>query len=193
MHQKDMKERANDCTDHNEMAWIMQGTDWSHYRVKGTKMGDWLNKMEDLADGVEDLYGVQLMWQRGRNKHMFMEELLCPVINNITSEVKVSVNNFYKHKQQTDPDTDYESNSERVECCRVDGRTIPRVWTQPRVRDHKGNGDNMIRLLMWNPENLAQRLDLDGAVSKGKQTRMNSPPLGTQDQYERSGHTRSEQ
>ena len=30
---------------------------------------------------------------------------------------------------------------------------------------------------MWNPENLAQRLDLDNAVSKGKQTRMNSPPL----------------
>lgn len=51
------------------------------------------------------------------------------------------------------------------------------MWTQPKVREHKGNGSNIIRLLMWNPENLAQRLDLDKAVSKGKQTRMNSPPL----------------
>ena len=30
---------------------------------------------------------------------------------------------------------------------------------------------------MWNPENLAQRPDLDGIVSKGKTVRMNSPPL----------------
>ena len=34
-----------------------------------------------------------------------------------------------------------------------------------------------IRLLMWNPENLAQRLDLDDTVSRGKTNRMNSPPL----------------
>ena len=30
---------------------------------------------------------------------------------------------------------------------------------------------------MWNPENLAQRLNLDGATTRGKKNRMNSPPL----------------
>ena len=84
---------------------------------------------------------------------------------------------FYEQKQQAEPYTEYGSDGETVECCRVDGRTIPRVWTQPRVREHTGSGSNMIRLLMWNPENLAQRLDLDKAVSKGRQTRMNSPTL----------------
>ena len=183
-----MKERVIDCTDYNEMIWIMQGTDWSHYRAKDHPISEWLNKMEDLTGKVEDLHGVHLAWQRGRNKHMLMEELLCPVINNITAEVKVSVINFYKHKRQAESDTDYESDDERVECCRVGGRTIPRVWTQPRVRDQERNGDYLIRLLMWNPENLAQRLDLDKAMSKGKQTRMNPPHY---DQCERNGHIKS--
>ena len=118
-----------------------------------------------------------------------MEEVLCPVVNNIIPEVKVSVIDFYKRKQQAEPDTDYESDGERIECCRVDGRTIPRVWTQPRVREQDINSDNIMRLLMWNPENLAQRLDLDKAVSKGKQTRMNPPHC---DQYEKNGHIKSE-
>ena len=30
-HKKDLKERVIDCTDHNEVIWVMQGTDWSHY------------------------------------------------------------------------------------------------------------------------------------------------------------------
>ena len=55
--------------------------------------------MEDLAGGVEDLYGVQLVWQRNRNKHMLVEELLCPITNNITSEVKSSINDFYEHRR----------------------------------------------------------------------------------------------
>ena len=71
------------------MIWIMHGTDWSHYRAKDRSISKWLNKMEDLTDKVEDLFGVHLVWHRGRNKHMLMEELLCPVINTITSEVKV--------------------------------------------------------------------------------------------------------
>ena len=37
---------------------------------------------------------------------------------------------------------------------------------------------------MWNPENLAQRLDLDKAVSKVKQARM--PPH--YNQYEKNWH-----
>ena len=124
------------------------------YRAKDKPVSEWLNKMGDLAEKVNDLYGVHLVWQRGRNKHMLMEELLCPVINTITTEVKVCVIDFYK--RQAESDTDYGSDDERVECCRVDGRTIPRVWTQPRVRNQRTNGDNIMRLLMWNPENLAQ-------------------------------------
>ena len=124
-----------------------------------------------------DLYGVSLLWQRDRNKHMLMEELLCPVINKIAPEIEVCIEDFHEQKQRAEPDIDYESGGETIECCRVDGRTVPRLWTQPRVPEHKGKGSSTIRLLMWNPENLAQRLDLDKAVSKGKQTRMNSPPL----------------
>ena len=61
---------AIDCTDHDEMIWIVQGTYWSHYRAKDRPISKWLNKMEDLTDKVEDLFGVYLVWQRGRNKHM---------------------------------------------------------------------------------------------------------------------------
>ena len=112
---------------------------------------------------------------------MLMEELLCPVINTITSEVKVIVIDFYKYKRQTESDSDYERDHARVERCRVDEHVIPRVRTQPRVRDQGKNIDNIVRLivrlLMWNPESLAQRLDLDKAVSKGKSARMPPPPL----------------
>ena len=179
-HRKDLRDWVIDCTDHNELIWVMQGTDWSHYRGKGlvagkeTPMSKWLDKMEALTGEVEDLYGVSLLWRRDRNKHMLMEELLCPVINKITPEINVCIKEFYKQRQRANPD--YESN-DTVECCRVDGRTVPRLWTQPRVQEHKGKGSSTVRLLMWNPENLAQRLDLDKAVAKGKQTRMNSPPL----------------
>ena len=141
-HQKDLRDRVIDCTDHNELTWVMQGTDWSHYRGKGlvagkeTPMSKWLDKMEKLTGEVEDLYGVSLLWQRDRNKHMLMEELLCLVINKITPEISVCIKEFYKQRQRADPD--YESNDDTVECCRVDGRTVPRLWTQPRVQEHKG-------------------------------------------------------
>jgi hypothetical protein len=118
-HKKDLKERGIDCTDYDEMIWIMQGTDWSHYRAKDRPISKWFNKMEDLTIKVEDLFEVHLVWQRSRNKHMLMEELLCPVINTITSEVKVSVIDFYKYKRQAESDSDYESDGERVECCWV--------------------------------------------------------------------------
>ena len=104
---------------------------------KETPMSKWLDKMEKLTDEVEDLYGVRLLWQRDRNKHTLMEELLCPVINKITPEIKVCIKEFHEQKQRADPDTDYESDGETVECCRVDGRTVPRLWTQPRVPEHK--------------------------------------------------------
>ena len=182
-HKTDLQDRIIDCTNHNELNWVMQGTEWSHYRGKKfgcdkeTQLSSWLNKMEELTDEIEDLYGVQLLWQRDKNKHMSMGELLCPVINNITPEIRVCVEDFYKQKQFVATDMSLTGGDGVVECCVVDGRTIPRVWTQPRVQKNTGSGPSILRFLMWNPENLAQRLDLDKAVSKGKQTRMNSPPL----------------
>jgi hypothetical protein len=53
------------------------------------------------------------------------------------------------------------------------------------VREQGKNIDNIVRLLMWNPENLAQRLDLDKAVPKGKQARTTPPHY---DQYEKNEH-----
>ena len=106
-----------------------------------------------------------------------MEELLCPVISNITPEVKVWITDFYEQKQQAESDTDYESEGETVECCRVGGRTIPRVWTHPRVQEHNGSGSNIIRRFMWNHENLAQRLDLDKVVSKREAGRDELVPI----------------
>ena len=170
-HKKDLKERVIDCTGYDEMIWIMQGSDWSHYRAKDGPISKWLNKMEDLTNKVEDMFELHLIWQRGRNRHMLTDELLCPIINTITSEVKVAVIDFYKYKRQTESDSDYEGDGERVECCWVDGCTTLRVWTPPRVREQGKNIDNIVRLLMWNPENLAQRLDLDKALSKGEQAR----------------------
>ena len=53
--QKDLRDRVIDCTDHNELAWGTQGTDWNHYRGKEflgkeTQTSSWLNNMEEFTD-----------------------------------------------------------------------------------------------------------------------------------------------
>ena len=161
-------ERVIDCTDPERTSWIMQGTDWAHYQVDS-----WMSTMEEMINEIETIYGVQLEWQRQKDsKYMTMEELLCPIMANITPDTRKEARALFEDN------SDYEDDEDNFRCCTVEGRTILRSWIKEAPKPEKAMSDNnTMRLLMWNPENLAQRLDLDNAVSKGKKTRLNSPPL----------------
>ncbi len=163
---QDKHTKILNCTNPNTTPWVMQDTEWVHYRVD-----TWLDKMTQLTEQVENLYGVHLTWQRNAEKHTTIDELLCPVVNTITPNVRESVKQLYT----TEDDNDYDK--EEIQCCQVEGQLILREWAQPRISRLIKQHSEYLRLLMWNPENLAQRLDLDNAVSKGKKVRLNSPPL----------------
>ena len=128
-------------------------------------MKEWVQTMEQLVEEIESLFGVHITWKRQSDKYMTVDELLCPVITTLTTEMRDSLETCFED------DSDYEEHTSN-QCCITENQAIPRAWITK-----KDAGDKKMRLLMWNPENLAQRLDLDNAVSKGKQVRRHSPPL----------------
>ena len=147
---------------------------WNHKPHDGVRK---CLKMEELTNEVQELGGVQLEWQRqGNPKTVTLEEMLCPIIVDLITSQKESSESFEAHRledrtDEGDDDSDY-TDEEASELTSHNDNFAMSVedW-------EKCEGSPKIRLLLWNPENLAQRLDLDGTVSKGKTTRTNSPPL----------------
>ena len=194
---RDRAKQVLDCTDASRMPWLMQDTDWNLYNDKETSA--WVRINEELTEAMEQMYGVILVRSRQsdedrHHKEITLEELLCPVTGNITPDLKKSIVSFEEESRimkleelqervkQGELDSDYSDSEEEdmVSCVVMQGKVYPRTWAFSVEKWEalaKKEEAIKMRILMWNPENLCQRLDLDHAISKGKLKRANSPPL----------------
>ena len=134
---------------------------------------------------------MQLERQRERTqKTVTLEELMCPIKADLITSQKESIEpfevketkrtciqSFEVNKVEDDSDSDYIDDEVTFhgDGSNMQFRHRERIMS---VEDWaKYDAVDKIRLLMWNPENLAQRLNFDSTTTRGKQNRTNSPPL----------------
>ena len=167
----DKGERLINCTTADRVPWIMQDTTWKPAVGMEPQTIQWSEMMEELTDEMQQLGGVQLEWQRqGIPKTVTMEEMLCPITADLTTSQKESSESFEalqveNHVGESD-DSDYTDDETSMVKSHSDNFVMSAEdW---RKHEEKYIDVDKFRLLMWNPENLAQRLDLDGTVSRGK-------------------------
>ena len=187
VHRRNHKgQRMINCTKTETVPWIMQDTTWSLMAVDPwTK--EWSERMEELTNEAQELRGMQLEWQReGIKKVVTLENIMCPVTNHMTESLKESIESFEAQKLEKGDDQDIpslvsddfsdhdEEDAQGVVHC-DEGVFDTQVMAAEDWK--KLTEKDKIRLLMWNPENLAQRLNLGGTTDRGKKIRMNSPPL----------------
>ena len=166
------------CITADKVPWIMQDTTWKPAIGVEPQTTQWCEKMEELTNEVQELGGVQLEWQRqGIPKTVILENILCPITDDLTTSQEESSESFEAHRLE-DPAGEDNNDSDYTdeEVSELTSHNDKFVMSAEDWKKYEGTPPK-IRLLMWNPENLAQRLDLDGAVSKGKTIRTNSPPL----------------
>ena len=113
---------------------------------------------------------------------------MCPITADLTTSQKESIESFEVkettciqsfevNKVEEESDSDY-TDGEVI--CHGDDSNMQFRHSEciMSVEDwEKYDAVDKIRLLMWNPENLAQRLNFDSTTARGKQNRTNSPPL----------------
>ena len=198
---RDRSKQVFDCTDQSRMPWLMQDTNWDVYADEETRK--WVEVNDELTEAMEQMYGVILVRSRQSDedrarKKVTLEELLCPLTCSITPDLRDSIASFEEQQRimklevtaerkrklqlrKGESDSEYsDSEEDLVDCVVSQGKVFPNAWAFSREKWEalaKIEEATKIRILMWNPENLSQRLDLDGAVAKGKSKRANSPPL----------------